>query len=204
MPPTKRSAQEASIFDEPNPISKQKLAAQAQLAGRGRRANGLGTGGSGTTALAATSNGVHSSLKDLAAVSEAVRNHDGSNGSVRFPTLSWIELKIKRVLIVEQLDFWDGSRSLLLRYRDAYRLPTGTPFTNASAQHILASGIGPKSPTMVQERAKRRCTREEVAAVVKKHFKDTSVAENDCLIEVMYRVKMKGMHGTPFLHNCKG
>jgi hypothetical protein len=93
----------------------------------------------------------------------------------------------------EQLDWHAESRPLLLKYRDAYNLPARTLYRNPSAQYILASGIGPRSPTMAREKAQRRCTKDEVAAVARKHFKDTSVAETECLVEVMYRVKTKGM-----------
>jgi hypothetical protein len=45
---------------------------------------------------------------------------------------------------------------------------------------------------MTQERAKRRSSKEDVAVAVRKHFKDNPVAENECLVEVMYRVRTKG------------
>jgi hypothetical protein len=81
MAPPKRSAQEANIFEDANPISKQKLAAQAHLAGRGRRGNG--NGNANHTTYNQVNSGL-SSLKDLANVSEAVRDRDTSlGGSVR-------------------------------------------------------------------------------------------------------------------------
>lgn len=75
MAPPKRSAVEASTFEDSNTISKQKLAAQAHLARGGRRGNGNGNGTHGTS-LGQTNN-AHSSLKDLANVSEAVRDQNG-------------------------------------------------------------------------------------------------------------------------------
>jgi hypothetical protein len=93
MPPPKRSAQEANIFEDANPISKQKLAAQAQLAGRGRRGNGNGNPPNAAYQV----NNVHSSLKDLARASEAVSHQNGaSTGSVRLRSSSltpccWME-----------------------------------------------------------------------------------------------------------------
>ena len=90
------------------------------------------------------------------------------------------------------MDWQAESRPLLLRYRDAYNLPARTLYRNPSAQYILASGIGPRSPTVARDRSVQRCPKDEVAAVVRKHFKDTSVVETDCLVEVMYRVKTKG------------
>lgn len=91
MAPQKRTAQDPSasssvtLFESENThatsISKQKLAAQAQLAGsRGRRANGAGNGASIAQAQQ-TNNAVHSSLKDLANLSEAVRDQNGLVGS---------------------------------------------------------------------------------------------------------------------------
>jgi hypothetical protein len=86
MPPAKRTAQEANIFEDANPISKQKLAAQAHLAGRGRRGNG--NGNMNFVSQQQVNNG-HPSLKDLANVSEAVRDQAGtSTASVRTHTSS--------------------------------------------------------------------------------------------------------------------
>lgn len=91
-----------------------------------------------------------------------------------------------------QIDFAAAQRSLLVTYRDAHNLPVTTPYRNASAQYILATGIGSRSPTIVQDRTRRRCTKEEVAAVVRKHYKEASVPETECLVEVCYRVKTRG------------
>lgn len=50
-----------------------------------------------------------------------------------------------------------------------------------------------RSPTMARERSKRRCTKDETAAAVKKHFKEAGVEETASLVELSYRVKMKGL-----------
>jgi hypothetical protein len=94
----------------------------------------------------------------------------------------------------EQLDWPAESRPLLIKYRDAHTLPVRTLYRNPSAHHILSSGIGSRSPTMARDKAQRRCTKDEVAGVVRKHFRDTAVTETECLVEVMYRVKNKGMY----------
>jgi hypothetical protein len=89
MAPPKRTAAEAHLFEDANPISKQKLVAQAQLAGRGRRGGGGGANGQEKVANPTHNhnagvfippqqvNGGHASLKDLANMSEAVRDRDG-------------------------------------------------------------------------------------------------------------------------------
>ena len=82
MAPPKRSAAEANLFDDPNPnpIAKQKLAAQAHLARAGGRrgANSANANANGSHATQyAQANAAHASLKDLANMSEAVRDRDG-------------------------------------------------------------------------------------------------------------------------------
>ncbi|KIW05804.1 uncharacterized protein PV09_03013 [Verruconis gallopava] len=169
MAPPKRSAPETSVCNDANLIAKQKLAAQAQLAGRGRRANGNATT---DAALCNQADDVRSGSKDLANGSETSSpDQNGSNTG----SIDWLQ----------------EDRKLLIKYRDAYKLPSASAFYNASAQYILATGIGPRSPTMAREREKRRNTKTDLAAAVRKHFKNTSVAESECLVEVMYRVKTK-------------
>lgn len=76
MAPPKRTALDANIFEDANPISKQKLAAQAHLSGRGRRNNGNVNHNNAAAFPAGSS---LASLTQLANVSETAREKQ-SNG----------------------------------------------------------------------------------------------------------------------------
>jgi hypothetical protein len=45
---------------------------------------------------------------------------------------------------------------------------------------------------MARARNKRRIRKEELALAVRKHFKEAPVVENECLVELLYRIKVKG------------
>lgn len=46
---------------------------------------------------------------------------------------------------------------------------------------------------MARAKQKRRVPKEELAVAVRKHFKEAPVVENECMVEVMYRVRTQGI-----------
>lgn len=210
MAPPKRNAAEANLFDDPNPnpLAKQKLAAQAHLARAGGRrgANNANTNGNGAHAAQyAQANNVHASLKDLANMSEAVRDRDGrEDASVRLESLLPSQLAsdecaifLKHRMLTDvidlQLEWPKEPRHILIRYRDTHNLPSQTCYRNPSAHLILNTGIGLKSPTMARHPSKRRSTKDELAAAVTRHYKDNAATETECLVELLYRIKTQGL-----------
>jgi histone deacetylase complex subunit SAP30 len=91
------------------------------------------------------------------------------------------------------MDWQKEDTKLLHRYRSAYHLPVPSAFQNPMANCILNSGIGPSSPTMARVKNKRRIRREELAMIVRRNFKEAPVIENECLVDLIYRVKVKGV-----------
>jgi hypothetical protein len=57
-------------------------------------------------------------------------------------------------------------------------------------------GIGRHSPTMARQRDKRRVPKDQLALAVRKHFNSAAVNEIDVVVEVIYRVKNQGKHGS--------
>jgi histone deacetylase complex subunit SAP30 len=45
---------------------------------------------------------------------------------------------------------------------------------------------------MARAKNKRRIRREELAMIVRRNFKEAPVMENECLVDLLYRVKVKG------------
>lgn len=176
MPP-KGSTYRASANDtsyEDTTIARQKLAAQAVLAGRGRR--------NGATALA---NG--GAAKDVVALSNCRGQNlnDGvSSHHHASPTL--ILTHLQPILEWSKMD-----REILHAYRTAYRLPCSASFKNPHATSILASPIGKSSPTMARTKEKRRITKEQLALQVRKTFNDMAVNENETVLDVMYKLRNK-------------
>jgi hypothetical protein len=175
--------QEATLEDTPT-ISKQKLAAQSQFAARGRR-NGLNS-------TAMNGNG----LKELAAASAAAQMNPqpitppiGVRARSRVRSARDLVLTFYCAL---QIDWQKEDTKLLHRYRSAYHLSAPSAFQNPMANCILNSGIGPLSPTMARAKSKRRIRREELAMIVRRNFKEAPVMENECLVDLLYRVKVKG------------
>jgi len=156
-----RATVQEAAFEDTTSITKQKLAVQAQFSARGRRNGNV-----------ATTNG--HSLKDLASASETVSQSNSQSTS----TSSGIDWRTEET-------------ALLHRYRSAYRLPVPSAFHNPMAHCILQSGIGPQSPTMSRPKNKRRIRREELAMIVRKNFKEAPVSENECVVELLYKVKMR-------------
>ena len=60
------------------------------------------------------------------------------------------------------------------------------------AQCILSSGIGKNSPTMARAKSKRRISKDQLALVVRKNFNAQPVNENEAIVELMYKIRMKG------------
>jgi Sin3 binding region of histone deacetylase complex subunit SAP30 len=61
---------------------------------------------------------------------------------------------------------------------------------------ILDSGIGKNSPTMSRAKKKRRISKEQLALAVRKNFNAQPVNENEAIVELLYRIRMKGMPQT--------
>jgi hypothetical protein len=175
--------QEATLEDTPT-ISKQKLAAQSQFAARGRR--------NGHNATAMNGNG----LKELAAASAAAQmNPQPVALPVGVRARFLVRSNRDSVLMLDcatQIDWQKEDTKLLHRYRSAYHLAAPSAFQNPMANCILNSGIGPLSPTMARTKSKRRIRREELAMIVRRNFKEAPVMENECLVDLLYRVKVKG------------
>lgn len=85
------------------------------------------------------------------------------------------------------------SPEILERYRYAYRLTAPSSFKNPMAQCMLNSGIGKNSPTMARAKSKRRISKEQLAVVVRKNFNAQPVNENEAIVELLYRIQMKGL-----------
>lgn len=82
---------------------------------------------------------------------------------------------------------------VLHAYRDAYRLKTPSAYSSEYNQLILSRpGIGHFSPTMARERNKRRQSKDQLANAVRKHFNGQGIAENDAVVEFLYKVKHQG------------
>jgi len=156
-----RATAQESPFEDSLTIAKQKLAIQAQFSARGRR-NGH---------IPAT-NG--HSLKDLASASETVSQ---ANGQTTQPAIG--------------IDWRKEDTTLLHRYRSAYALNCPPAFHNPMGHCVLQSGIGMQSPTMARVKTKRRIRREELAMIVRRNFKEAPVVENECVVDLLYKVKMK-------------
>src|ERR1700749_3279757 len=105
------------------------------------------------------------------------------------------------LVINKQIEWRTEETALLHRYRSAYRLPVPSAFHNPMAHCILQSGIGPQSPTMSRPKNKRRIRREELAMGVRKNFKEAPVSENECVVELLYKVKMRGISTGKFQRN---
>ncbi|KAF2424449.1 hypothetical protein EJ08DRAFT_700664 [Tothia fuscella] len=160
-------AQEAAFEDSTTTtLAKQKLAAQSHFQARGRR-NGNNT----SNIAAAAVNG--SGLKELAAASAVAQMNPQPSASTT--GIDWSKEETK----------------LLHTYRWSHRLTVPSAFHSPMANCMLQSGIGPTSPTMARARQKRRIRKEELALAVRKHFKEAPVVENEVLVELLYRIKVK-------------
>ena len=81
--------------------------------------------------------------------------------------------------------------SFLHAYRHAHRLSTPSAFQSSLNQMILSNpnGLGPRSPTMVRPRDRRRVSHEQLALAVRKHFNGQAVQEGDVVVDFLYKVR---------------
>jgi Sin3 binding region of histone deacetylase complex subunit SAP30 len=70
-------------------------------------------------------------------------------------------------------------------------------YKNPNAHCILGQGVGLLSPSVLGRVDKsRRIARSQLAKVVKKHFNDMSVNENDAIVQSLYRSQAQGWSRT--------
>ena len=88
----------------------------------------------------------------------------------------------------------EASNELLNSYRVAHNLPTPAAFTSPLNQALLTNpGIGRQSPTMARKKEKRRVAKEQLALAVRKNFNGAAVSEIDVVVELVYKVRNRGM-----------
>jgi len=80
--------------------------------------------------------------------------------------------------------------SVLHGYRYDYRLQTPVAFNKPYNQLVLSrSPIGRMSPTMARKKEDRRQSKEQLANAVRKHFNSMGIAENDVVVDFLYKVR---------------
>ncbi|EKD19784.1 hypothetical protein MBM_01736 [Drepanopeziza brunnea f. sp. 'multigermtubi' MB_m1] len=80
--------------------------------------------------------------------------------------------------------------SVLHGYRYDYRLNTPAAFKTSYNQLVLArSPIGRMSPTMARRKGQRRQSKEQLANTVRKHFNGMGIAENEVVVDFLYKVR---------------
>lgn len=80
--------------------------------------------------------------------------------------------------------------SVLHAYRYDYRLNTPAAFNKPYNQLVLSrSPIAKGSPTMARRKEDRRQSKEQLANTVRKHFNSMGIAENDVVVDFLYKVR---------------
>ncbi|KAE8450564.1 hypothetical protein EG329_006295 [Mollisiaceae sp. DMI_Dod_QoI] len=129
--------------------------------GKGRRVPGNATGGS--------------SLRDVITAGPSTAGGSSSTALIdSTPGLQW--------------NSFDAS--VLHGYRYDYRLQTPAAFNKPYNQLVLSrSPIGRMSPTMARKKEDRRQSKEQLANAVRKHFNSMGIAENDVVVDFLYKVR---------------
>lgn len=80
--------------------------------------------------------------------------------------------------------------AVLHGYRYDYHLNTPAAFNKPYNQIVLSrSPIGHMSPTMARRKEQRRQGKEQLANTVRKHFNSMGIAENEVVVDFLYKVR---------------
>ncbi|KAK0102916.1 hypothetical protein ONS95_000891 [Cadophora gregata] len=80
--------------------------------------------------------------------------------------------------------------AVLHGYRFDYHLNTPAAFNNPYNQLVLSrSPIGHMSPSMSRRKEQRRQSKEQLANTVRKHFNSMGIAENEVVVDFLYKVR---------------
>jgi histone deacetylase complex subunit SAP30 len=74
-----------------------------------------------------------------------------------------------------------------------YRLETPSAFKNPLAHLLLSQGIGKYSPTYARIKSQRRVSKDHLARAVRKNFNAMAVNEVEVIVDMLYKVKTKGI-----------
>ncbi|CZT00793.1 hypothetical protein WAI453_009136 [Rhynchosporium graminicola] len=133
-----------------------------------------GTNGKGRRVAANTNGG--SSLKDVVTA--------GTSGTAAGASITAIAETTPGI----QWSTFDAD--VLHRYRHAYQLNTPAAFNKPYNQLVLQrSPIGHMSPTMARRKDQQRQSKDQLANVVRKHFNSMGIAENEVVVDFMYKVR---------------
>jgi hypothetical protein len=92
-----------------------------------------------------------------------------------------------------QLQWSAFDSSILHGYRYDYGLNTPAAFNKSYNQLILSrSPLGRMSPTMARRKEQRRQSKEQLANTVRKHFNSMGIAENEVVVDFLYKVRHQG------------
>lgn len=89
---------------------------------------------------------------------------------------------------------WSKEESEFLHaYRNVYRLETPSSFKNPLSHLLLNEGIGKYSPTYARLRSQRRVSKDHLAKAVRKNFNAMAVNETEVIVNMLYKVKTRGI-----------
>ncbi|KAL2061746.1 hypothetical protein VTL71DRAFT_7124 [Oculimacula yallundae] len=75
-------------------------------------------------------------------------------------------------------------------YRHEYHLNTPAAFNKPYNHLVLSrSPIGHMSPTMARRKEQRRQSKDQLANTVRKHFNSMGIAENEVVVDFLYKVR---------------
>ncbi|KAH8804987.1 hypothetical protein F5884DRAFT_436880 [Xylogone sp. PMI_703] len=122
--------------------------------------------------------GPASSLRDVAmADSDAGIDTSAATGSESSPSIQWSSF----------------DSSILHEYRYDYRLNTPAAFKKPYNQCVLSTSyVGKMSPTMARRKEQRRQDKGRLANAVRRHFNSMGIAENEVVVEFLYKVRWQG------------
>jgi hypothetical protein len=174
-PPPDDSRSEASSTKE-----KAGTSTSNPVNGKNRRVAGNAAGGS--------------TLRDVV---NAVPSGVSTANSVPVETTPGVSasLRISNALLTSSLQLqWSSFDSSILHgYRYDYGLNTPAAFNKPYNQMVLSrSPIGRMSPTMAQRRENRRQSKDQLANAVRKHFNSMGIAENEVVVDFLYKVRWQG------------
>ncbi len=94
---------------------------------------------------------------------------------------------------MQQIEWPTIDPSILHGYRYDYRLNTPAAFSKTYNQIVLSnSAMGRMSPTMARRKEKRRQGQDQLANSVRKHFNSMGIAENEVVVDFLYKVRWQG------------
>ncbi|RMY09840.1 hypothetical protein D0866_14564 [Hortaea werneckii] len=148
------------------------------------------------------SDGSTTKEKAVAAAAQARKAKNGAaalqNGGSSLKELALVSTEAGQVVAPGQnagMAWQSAPLELLNTYRVAHNLAQPPAFTSPYHQAILTrpGGIGRQSPTMARRKDKRRVSKEQLALAVRKNFNSAAVNEIDVVVELVYKVRHKGV-----------